>query len=1305
MTSAGKGARRVSGALAFLIAFAVCLAGEPPPPPAGERPRAEQLADEASAAEMAARFAEAAGLYLQAAIESAEAAGRAGAEAGNEGDAGRAEAAWAEAEFLTEKACALAEKTSRRAALLPGLALLAKAVQVRPLLAGLVAWRTGQAQRAAGNEKAAGREFSTLGFLTDWQVIGPFDNERGQGFSRAYPPEKEVKLTAEHRGKKRAVSWRRTPVHAADGLVDLAGMLRPDREAVAYLATWISLDAREDRPVAVRLGSADGVRVWLNGKLVFERDADRPTGFDQDAFGAMLRPGWNSLLVKVAQADGEWGLRLRLTDPAGAPLAGLRARADAVRAPAEAWDGRAPQIARGAVDFLKRRLGTNHRDADALMRSGFLAARKRAFDREGGARPDRGLLARAVEARPADARLWYELSFVSAVGGRLSAETNENPRREALEKSVKLNPSAAAQLELAAYYLRRYGNFGKCARHLGRARAVSPDAAELKLLEIELSEKRGDLAEALAAAERLVKSDPHDARAAALLARLTAATGDPAGAAERYAAALKADAGEETIRASLEPLVGSGQPYRAIDLLGALLARHPCRAGLRLERARLMAARGDYDGALAECRRGLSVSPEDHLLLARTGDYLEWLGKREEARRARRRALELMPNYVELERYVEYSENRPGYDRLHREKSSELLAAGERLRPGGEHHAAYLLNKVIDRVYPDGTASRTVHWMVKILSERGARQFRNETVVYYAGEQRAAVRTARVFRAGGGTENARVLPERTFTRAERQLGARLVHFPSPAVGDAVELEYRVDDLQQGFFGRYFGNTFLFRREVPVLLARYVLIVPRGLEIHSRPLRCDVKPEVRRDEGEKTATYTWTATDQPGIVREPMMPPPEELSPGVTVSTYADWKSFGDWYWGLIRKQLEPGPRVRAKARELAAGAVDREAIVRAVYNFVVKDIRYVAWEFGVHGFKPYRAEQILARGFGDCKDKAVLICAMLAEHGIAAEPVLIRAQPRRGRQDLSLPLISHFNHCIVRVPAAGDSPEMWLDGTATDCSADALPDGDRGASVAVITPKGALVREVPASAPATNTTSDRFVLTLLPDGSARGEVRASATGNRSAVVRSAFRNPLHRSRILDRLHGRRNAGAATSAVGFSDLADLNCPVSYKYTLSIPKLLRKAEGMLELELPDDPLRGVLGYGGSDDLFAARFSSYTSGAIRRHDLVLPAAWRHTARYEITLPPGWRPLELPADVRLETDFGSLVVTRRFAAGKLIVEKTVSLAATRVPAARYPEFRKFCLRRDRLEARRIQLVRPRPAESPAPAGGGNGK
>ena len=72
-----------------------------------------------------------------------------------------------------------------------------------------------------------------------------------------------------------------------------------------------------------------------------------------------------------------------------------------------------------------------------------------------------------------------------------------------------------------------------------------------------------------------------------------------------------------------------------------------------------------------------------------------------------------------------------------------------------------------------------------------------------------------------------------------------------------------------------------------------------------------------------------------------------------------------------------------------------EARVRAVYNFVVENTRYVGLEFGIHGYKPYKVTQVLARRFGDCKDKASLLLALLREVGVDADLVLVRTAARR----------------------------------------------------------------------------------------------------------------------------------------------------------------------------------------------------------------------------------------------------------------------------------------------------------------------
>src|SRR6185436_9445838 len=101
------------------------------------------------------------------------------------------------------------------------------------------------------------------------------------------------------------------------------------------------------------------------------------------------------------------------------------------------------------------------------------------------------------------------------------------------------------------------------------------------------------------------------------------------------------------------------------------------------------------------------------------------------------------------------------------------------------------------------------------------------------------------------------------------------------------------------------------------------------------------------------------------------------------------------------------------------------------------------------------------------KDKAILFNTLLHEIGVQGYPVLINAafQQPRGEEDLTLPMIGHFNHCIAFVPDAdGKGTPMWFDGTAEYASAMLPPAGDQGAKVIVVKPEGAEVMQIPRGA-------------------------------------------------------------------------------------------------------------------------------------------------------------------------------------------------------------------------------------------------
>jgi hypothetical protein len=184
-----------------------------------------------------------------------------------------------------------------------------------------------------------------FGFLTRWQVVGPFDNTGGAGFERAYPPETEVRLDAEYDGKEGRVKWKEFVSEHERGMVDLNKAWAPLKEVTGYAMTTFLSDTA--RPAEIRLGSKNGWKVWWNGQYLFGRDEyHRGAEIDQYRMPVELKAGANTLLVKLTQNEQvedwtvEWEFQVRITDPTGRPLrsAVLRA-ADVAAVTAEPTEG------------------------------------------------------------------------------------------------------------------------------------------------------------------------------------------------------------------------------------------------------------------------------------------------------------------------------------------------------------------------------------------------------------------------------------------------------------------------------------------------------------------------------------------------------------------------------------------------------------------------------------------------------------------------------------------------------------------------------------------------------------------------------------------------------------------------------------------------------------------------------------------------------------------------------------------------------------------------------------------------------
>jgi hypothetical protein len=321
---------------------------------------------------------------------------------------------------------------------------------------------------------------------------------------------------------------------------------------------------------------------------------------------------------------------------------------------------------------------------------------------------------------------------------------------------------------------------------------------------------------------------------------------------------------------------------------------------------------------------------------------------------------------------------------------------------------------------------------------------------------------------------------------------------------------------------------------------------------------------------------------------------------------------------------------------------------------VVQKTRYVALEFGIHGFKPYRCAQIFARGFGDCKDKATLIVTMLGSLGIKATPVIVRTA-NKGDIEPSPASLAPFDHMIAYVPDL----DIYLDGTAEYTGETELPAMDRGALALQVnegTPKLVHLPDPPASE---SVSLHKVDATLSADGAAQVDWRADITGVEASEWRVRFHADATRKQRVQQMIAGLLPGSTVTAMDAGNLEDVEQKVTLHVKAKAPQFGRQEGDTLDVPM-----------GRKEHMVR----DYASLASRKLDVRFYTQWTQVDDWTVHLPPGSRLKNTPQAAKGAGPFGSYEVTVESSPASLHVKTTVTLSKTRILVSEYPAFRAWC-------------------------------
>ena len=1081
-----------------------------------------------------------------------------------------------------------------------------------------------------------------LGFCSGWKVLGPLKPD-----AHLNPNEFLAPPPLSQSGSNRMVFEYDIPAyggidfysHGAGhfGFFNANLALFPSQLTAAYFRTWFYSDGKT--PLRLGTGWYNSLEIWIDETPVRKITGKQIPHIDQDVVFFKIRKGWHQLTLRTESDDDKsiLGFFARITDLDGKPV---QTRLEKQKTKAKRPEILDPQGIETSLIQLAKDKGPE------LLACIMLQKEIKKLDET-----PKNLLLQALKKDP-DQRVMEKL---------LLLEENPNTQWEYLNTYLEKHPGDPWGLSQKGTISLSQSRYWEAREYAQEVIKDHPDYWKAQLLENNALSQMNLFGETLRRTEEIrAKYGPIPWVLMDLCDLYLEMGLDEKMSEVLHEIRQIRHTSSKFNTLQIQYIVKKEQKTELQAFFEELTYEKPDNLTLFLAYMDFLTSNNQMEKAESLLVEKVGVFPENPFLLEKLGNVQMEL-RRNEALDTLKKVLVIDPQNPKIEKLIQmYQKEGHTFFSDHR-----LIASNGNMAP---HDGIVIdIQNTVKKVSSSGQAS--VYYQIEylVLEEKGIKELPGHSFSYAPLRQKPEILKAEIKREDQTILLSKFGRTRLSDPAYRTYYDLLsfnISFPALEVGDRVILEYRIDDVGENMFGSYYGGFEYFSQPFPVNIMKYSLILPADLAFNYKVM--NMVPEYDSYAQDKMTVHEWTLRNVPILETEPLMPPAQTRMAHLSYSSFNSWDDMASWYNELIKEQLELDPETRQIVKEITAGITDRRSITEKIHEFVITHTRYVALEFGIHGYKPYQVNRVCARQFGDCKDKASLMTAMLREAGVEASIAIVRTSDR-GQVALDPANLGCFNHAITYVPEF----DLFLDGTAEYSGLDELPEMDQGATTFIVDKFGkGVLRTIPISNSDANLQERHLDLQLMDSGVVKIEGNLAFHGIHAASLRRFLEGEKDSIEAVTQLLSSQIPGVELSRAQ-TEASNLNEPVKMNFEGSSNQLLIEGNSSLPLEILGSELLPVLAPTSQRD-----FPVW---------LGVPESKKTTVR----IMNGDVPVKhIPNDFFIENDFLKMEISfKQLTKEELQISYFLAFKQTSVPVESYQLFRSCLNEHDRFLQQTLSL------------------